>query len=215
MRVNRLLVPILALVAIFGTVLVAQATGNFATNGRAGTDIARLTPADLKGWMTLQDVMNGLQISRTDLYAAGKIPSDIPPSTALNKLESKVPGFSVTSLRAALTAKPLPATSADSQPTPPSAMTPAPENIPAVAPESHATPTSLPAGQVLPASQIKGKMSLKEISTQCAVPLDRLLAGLNLPANTDANTVVKDLVSQGKLKEVSDVQQVVGQLQSR
>ena len=75
MRVNRFLIPILALVGLFGTVFVAQATGNFATNGREGTDLARLTPADLKGWMTLQDVMNGLGISQTDLYAAGNIPS--------------------------------------------------------------------------------------------------------------------------------------------
>src|SRR5512143_3038843 len=99
MRVNRYLIPILALVALFGTVLVAQATGNFATNGRAGTDLARLTPADLKGWMTLKDVINGLGISQEDLYAAGNIPSTIPATTALNKLEAQVPGFSVSSLR--------------------------------------------------------------------------------------------------------------------
>ncbi len=105
MRVNRLLIPVLALVALFGTVLVGQGTGNFATNGRAGTDLRRLTPTDLKGWMTLQDVMNGLGISQTDLYAAGNIPSTIPPTTALNKLETQVPGFSVTTLRDVLTAK--------------------------------------------------------------------------------------------------------------
>ncbi len=67
----------------------------------------------------------------------------------------------------------------------------------------------------MPADQIKGKMTLKDVGTQCAVPLDKLLQKLNLPANTSADTAIKDLIAQGKLSEVTDVQRVVAELQAR
>ena len=49
-------------------------------------------------------------------------------------------------------------------------------------------PTPLPEGQILPADQIKGRMTLREVSDQCAVDLDALLAALNLPQDTDPDT---------------------------
>jgi len=58
-------------------------------------------------------------------------------------------------------------------------------------------------------------MTLKEVSEQCQVPLSKILEGLKLPANTDPNTAIKDLVSQGKITEVTDVQKVVAELQKR
>ncbi len=105
MRVNVFVMPVLVIVALFGTVFGAQAMGAWTTSGRVAIDPQTMTAADLKGWMTLQDVMDGLEISQADLYAAGKIPADVPSSTALNKLEALVPGFSVTTVRNALQAR--------------------------------------------------------------------------------------------------------------
>jgi hypothetical protein len=220
MRVNRFLVPILALVALLGTVLVAQATGNFATNGRTGTDLTRLTPADLKGWMTLQDVMNGLGISQKDLYAAGNVPSTIPSTTALNKLEAQVAGFSVSSLRDTLKVKLGTSAPASTQPTPPAAASAVPTPVnPASQTTSgavtHPTPTSLPPGQALPANQIKGSMTLHSASQQCTVPLDQVVIGLKLPADANPDTLIKDLVGQGKISDVAAVQKVVADLQNK
>src|SRR5512138_3862563 len=99
MRVNPFAMPVLLLVALFGTVFTAQAMGQWSTSGRVAIDPETMTATDLKGWMTLQDVIDGLNISQSELYAAGKIALDIPASTPLNKLESLVPGFSVTGLR--------------------------------------------------------------------------------------------------------------------
>ena len=73
----------------------------------------------------------------------------------------------------------------------------------------------LPAGQVLPASQIKGKMTLREISEQCAVPLDALIKELKLSPDTDTTAQVKVLVEQKVLTEVSQVQAAVEALQGR
>ncbi len=75
-------------------------------------------------------------------------------------------------------------------------------------------PTPLPAGQVLPASEIKGRHTLAEIAQQAAVPLDGLLAALGLPAGFDPNTAVKDLASSGAVAEVQAVRDAVARLQA-
>ncbi len=227
MRINPFLMPGLILLALFGTVFTAQATGQWTTSGRVAIEPGNMTVDDLKGWMTLQEVMDGLKLSQADLYAAGKIPADIPPSTALNKLEALVPGISVTTLRSALTASPS-ASPASPVTAPVAAGTPVAPTPPAAVPTTAPTaadkvsgdgtgtgPTPLPAGQILPADQIKGKMTLKEVSAQCAVPLDALLLKLNLPADTSPDTAIKDLIAQGRLTEATDVQKVVAEMQRK
>ncbi len=220
MRINPFALPLIVIVALFGTVFTAQAMGQWSTSGRVAIDPAKMTAADLKGWMTLQDVMTGLQISQDELYAAGKIPADVPTSTALNKLEALVPGFSVTTLRDAVSGKTtVPA--AESTPVrgeSPSAAAPTPvaTSTPTLKGTDGGTgPTPLPAGQILPADQIKGRMTLREVSSQCAVPLDAILQKLNLPPNTSPDTAIKDLIAQGKLTEATDVQKVVAELQAK
>jgi hypothetical protein len=74
-------------------------------------------------------------------------------------------------------------------------------------------PTPLPEGQLLPADQIKGRMTLREVSDQCAVDLDALLAALNLPQDTDPDTQIKTLIEEGVLDEVTQVQEAVAALQ--
>jgi hypothetical protein len=221
MRINPFAMPALVLVALFGTVFTAQAMGQWSTSGRIAIDPAKMTAADLKGWMTLQDVMVGLQISQEQLYAAGKIPTDVPPSTALNKLEALVPGFSVTTLRDALSGKSVapsagsttipPAPGATSTPTPVASTTPTTKGPGA---DGGTGTTPLPPGQVLPADQIKGKMTLREVSAQCAVPLDALLQKLNL-TGISPDTLIKDLIAKKSLSEVTDVQKAVAELQGR
>jgi hypothetical protein len=218
MRINPFFMPILLIVALLGTTFTAQALGIWSTSGRSAVNVTKLTPADLKGWMTLQQVIDGLPISQVKLYQIGGIPADTPTTKALKDMESII---SVTTLREKLTAYytgAAPTTNASA----PVAATPLPQ--PTTAPgatakaasgETHATPTPLPSGSVLPADQIKGKNTLKEISEQCAVPLDKLFAALKLDPKTDPNIAIKDLVSQGKITEVTDVQKVVATLQGK
>ncbi len=106
MRVNRFLMPVIVIAALLGTTLIAQAAGFWSTSGRDSTDLVNMSAADIKGWMTLQQVMDGLQLSQDELYAAGNIPLDVPASTALKDLEPLVPDFSVAALREALSALP-------------------------------------------------------------------------------------------------------------
>jgi hypothetical protein len=108
MRVNPFLVPIIVIAALLGSSLIAQVGGFWATSGRTSVDVENLTAVDLKGWMTLQQVMDGLKISQAELYAAGSIPLDIPLSTALKDLEAIVPGFEISLLRDKFAAPPTP-----------------------------------------------------------------------------------------------------------
>ncbi len=106
MRVNRFVMPIIVIVALLSTMLMAQAAGSWSTSGKDSVDLETLTSADIKGWMTLQQVIDGMKISKEELYAAGNIPLDVPASTALKDLEPLVPDFSVTTLRDALASLP-------------------------------------------------------------------------------------------------------------
>ncbi|MCC7448500.1 MAG: hypothetical protein IT324_13855 [Anaerolineae bacterium] len=219
MRVNPFLMPVILIVSLLGVVFVAQAAGAWSVSGRTTVDITRLTPADIKGWMTLQQVIDGIGITKEDLYALVNIPAEIPTSTAIKDMEKLLPGFETSTLRDALMAKfssaaPAASESATSQPTTqPTVQTTPQPTVPSAASTLHTSPTLLSAGEVLPADQIKGRMSLREVSTQCAVPLDKLLAALNLPPDTNPDGLIKDLVTQGKLAEVASVQQAVAALQ--
>ncbi len=113
MRLNRWLLPALAIVVFFGVVGIAQATGLWVTSGRtisaAGVEktapaAGSLTAADLKGWMTLQQAADGLGMPVTDLIARIAPPADVTlaPDTAFKDVEKLVPGFSLTELRARL-----------------------------------------------------------------------------------------------------------------
>jgi hypothetical protein len=234
MRVNRFLMPVIVIVALLGTTFIAQAAGFWSTSGRDAIDMEGMTAADLKGWMTLQQVMDGLQISKEELYAAGGIPLDVSPDKALKDLEGIVPDFEISTLREKLAAPanpPAPAAPIEPAPLPAPLPQPTATPQPASTPLATAThtqpmtgtqhtgdgtgtgPTPLPPGQILPADQIKGRLTLRDVSDQCAVPLDQLLAALNLPPDTDPIVALKDLISQGKLSEVTAVKDAVAKLQ--
>lgn len=237
MRVNPFLVPIIVIAALLGSSLIAQAGGFWSTSGRTSVNLDNLTAVDLKGWMTLQQVMDGMKVSKEQLYAAGNIPLDVPTSTALKELEGIVPDFEVSTLREKLGApagyvpEEMMSGDHDMEPmaTPVAASTPIPQ--PTATPIVHTQPvtgthagdgsgtglgpTPLPPGQILPADQIKGRMTLREVADQCAVPLDKLLAALNLPADTDPNTGLKDLINSGKIADVDPVRVAVAALQQK
>jgi len=56
-------------------------------------------PAEIKGWMTIQDVITAHQVSEEEFYARFKLPADLPLETPLKEIERVVPDFSVTIVR--------------------------------------------------------------------------------------------------------------------
>lgn len=239
MRVNKYLMPAVVLVVLLGTVAIAQATGNFVTSGKGMVDLANLAPEDIKGWMTWQDISDGFAIPLEELYALLNVPADIPPSTAVKDMETLLEGFETSDVREALaaylgvpytaegeSAPPSSAEQATATPTPvatSAAPTVAPQPTQIHVPQGDGSgdpagdgtgPTPLPPGQVLSASEIKGRHTLAEIAQQCAVPLDQLYAALNLPVDLDSNTQVSSLTSLGLVAEVQTVRDAVATLQA-
>lgn len=239
MRVNKYLMPAVVLVVLLGTVAIAQATGNFVTSGKGMVDLANLAPEDIKGWMTWQNISDGFAIPVEELYALLNVPADIPPSTAIKDMETLLEGFETSDVREALaaylgvpytaegeaapsgsaeqaTAIPTPvATSAAPTVAPQPAQIHVPQGDGSGEPAGDGTgPTPLPSGQILSASDIKGRHTLAEIAQQCAVPLDQLYVALNLPADFDSTTQISSLTSLGLVAEVQAVRDAVAALQA-
>ncbi len=219
MRLNPFFMPALAITLLFGTVFGAQAAGVWSTSGRDTSTLEAMTPADVKGWMTLQQISAGIPIPLDELYALVEIPGDIPAETALKDLEGVVPDFEVTALRERLTAwqsggdavpdpvDPTPASATVVEPTtaPLATPSPAPTATPA---RSQATP------EAASTCDIRGKMTLAEVSANCGVGLDRLVEAAGLPAGMPPDAVLKDLISQGVLTDLETLRTAVAALQA-
>jgi len=142
MTVNKYLMPIIAIAALIAVVLGARLTGDWIVSGKQ-IPLGDMAAADIKGWMTLQNVSDGLQIPLPDLYKLAGIPEGtaVPPTTAMKDLEGLVEGFEISLLREAaaayLAGGGAPAQAPASEPAPPTAA-PAPTQLPAS--EAAATP---------------------------------------------------------------------------
>ena len=100
MRVNKWLLPILALLLILGTVGFAQAAGLWVVSGREMVDLTQLKSGDeVKGWMTLRQVADGTGMETAVLLAKLGLPAVLPPETVLKDIEGIVEGFEITAVR--------------------------------------------------------------------------------------------------------------------
>lgn len=230
MRLNPFLLPGLAIAIFFGTVLSAQAAGVWSTSGRDATVLDALTPADVKGWMTLQQVSDGIPIPRETLYALMEIPADIPPKTALKDLEPVMPGFEVSTLRDRLTAwvdeSAEPVIRDTSSPTPtavPATVTPttaAPMPGPTVTALAHpavtreARPSPARDSAVALNCDVRGRMTVQETADACGITVEALVAAAGLPAETPPGAVVKDLVSEGQLPDIETLRVAIATVQA-
>ncbi|MDZ4720007.1 MAG: hypothetical protein SH847_16270 [Roseiflexaceae bacterium] len=93
------------LVVFLGVIGAAQATGWWSTTGRTTADGVRIqitgtNPTEIKGWMTISDVLTAYQVPKADLYTRFSIPNDVPETAQLKSLEGAAPDFSVTELQA-------------------------------------------------------------------------------------------------------------------
>jgi len=202
MRINKYLMPILTLLALFGVVLTAKATDNWSISGKQTIDIQSLSSADdIRGWMTLEQISTGYDIPQPRLYQLLNIPEDIALETALKDMEGLLPDFEVSTVRTQLA----------------EFLENKTNHIPAGEYQSQGDsvgPTAEPANDILPGSQIKGRHTLAEISSQCQVQLPTLLDALGLPKDTNPDLAAKDLVEQGSIKEIQFIRDAVSSMQT-
>jgi len=221
MRVNKFAMPVVVIVALLGTVLTAKAFGYWQTSGREMIDPTQpFTSGDIRGWMPLEYLMERMDLGQDELYALLGLPADTPPSTPLKDLESIVEVSEVRWIIAEHLGETPSETEAHEEKETP---TPAPTATPVPTVEhgqgrgqgsgsgggEGAGPTPLPAGQILPAAEIRGRMTLQEVSDQCGVPLETIYAELGLAEDLAPGTVLRDLAGQVEGFEVQRVRDVV------
>ena len=183
MRVHRYMLPAIVLVALLGSVIIGQMTGDWATTGKGDIPVTASgapDPEGIKGWMTLQNVSDTYGVPLAELYTGLGVPADLPPTTAMKDLEAIIPNFETATARLWV---------ANYQAAHPGAV-PSP-TVPAPAEGAGQTTTPAQSGGRLPAGEIKGQMTLSEIAEQCQVPLNYLLEQMKLDPNEDPNQAVK------------------------
>jgi hypothetical protein len=113
LHVSGLAYAALTLVLFFGSIQVAQYAGLWSVSGKLTAEgkpveLTGADPAEVKGWMTIQQVLDAYPVDQAALYERFGIPVDTPPSTPLKDLESMAPDFSVTDLRTWIAEQPTP-----------------------------------------------------------------------------------------------------------
>lgn len=238
MRVNKWFVPVLAVALLLGTVGVAQATGWWIVSGKSMVDAQNMTSsADIKGWMSFQQVADGFGMETAALYAELGLPDDLPPATALKEMEAIIPGFEVSTVREAIDAfLGDDGTAADAA----ERQVSQPDVVPTAVPEPTAAPTAEPSptaaavehvpvgdgsgtgdgtgdGPAAPttAVEIKGRHTLRQIAETTGVNLDDLLTALGLPPDAEVDTEVRSLVESGAIDEVDTIRTAVAELMEK
>jgi hypothetical protein len=226
MTINKYWMPALVIFLLLGTVGIASLTGNWAVSGKMAIAAGGLTNTnDIKGWMTIQQVIDGFAIDRAEFYKRLSIPESIPAETAMKDLEALVPGFETSVAREVV--KAMMAEKGGASPAPTATAAPAATVLPTAAttvaaPTAAHTPSAtggagptLQPGQVLSGADVKGSHTLEQIAQQAQVPLADLLKALKLPDDTDTKARITTLVDTGKITEVQVVRDAVTALQKR
>lgn len=232
-RVHRLLMPAVVVVALLGSVWVAKAAGLWQTSGRGEVLLdasGQPDPAGIRGWMTLQDVSDRYGLPLDAVYALIGAGDEIPANTALKDLEALLPDMEVSSVREGVAAYlagewspedgPYGAEAVEVEPTPtfaPESAAPTVEHVPQAQGQGDGGGPgfALPRdGSRLPGAEIKGRMTLQEVVDHCQVPLDYLVAELGLPSGVDAHLRMSELAGQFGL-EVQTVRDVVTAYQAQ
>jgi len=232
-RVNRYWVPIIAVLALLGSVWVAKAAGVWQTSGRGVILVdedGEADPEGIKGWMTLYDVSSVYGVPLQALYTMIGAGPEVPPETTLKDLEKLVEGMEVWAVRAGVAAYQEGSwTPADGrytgeaieEPHEPTS-TPTPEHVPQGDGEGRGEGYgegegegfALPQdGSRLPGSEIRGRMTVQEVVDYCQVPLETLIAELGLPDDIDTGLWMRDLANRYGI-EVTTVREVVEQYQA-
>lgn len=197
MRTSVWVAPVASVVVLFGSVGIANLTGDWVVSGRT-TVVAgqQLGVDDIKGWMTLQQAADGLGVPVAELIgmidpsgAAG-----LTPGTAFRDVESLVPAFALSSFREQLRSR------IDGTPAP----------MPSAAASGSAASTRQPGDEAAPA--ITGQMTLAEVARANGLDLGELVTACGLPPDVDTRTRLKDLTDAYPSFEIQQVRDAVAQL---
>lgn len=100
---NRSVKPIFVLVFVlllfFGGIGISKLIGIYQTTPARITSETKITPEEIKGYMTLKEVSTVLKIDLNEVYKRLNLPTSIPEDTKLKDIKNYVPDFEVEEAR--------------------------------------------------------------------------------------------------------------------
>ncbi len=92
-------VMVLVFVIFFGGIGITKIIGLFEVLPAPITSETKISAEQIKGYMTLEDLSNGLKIDLEEVYEKLHIPSSIPKETKLKDIQNTIPDFEVEGAR--------------------------------------------------------------------------------------------------------------------
>ncbi len=176
---------------LFALIGVSQLAGKWQTRPAAVsfTDAAGKPDAEnIRGWMTLQEIARGFGLPLERLYSAAGIPQRVSPETRLNRI-AKDYNLAFEPERVRDVVRSL-VTGASPPPR---------------------SPKQRPSGEP---PEVRGFMTLHEISLKTGVPKDHLLRSLGVGQEIDGRAPVREWL-HGKGKTIQDLRDAVEQYHTR
>jgi len=201
MKINPIVYGILVITVFFGIILGFQAAGVWSTSGKVDNSGKAIQPSasdptSIKGWMTLEQVVNTYNVSLADILTQFNLPSTTPVTTAVKDLESDT--FDTSALIAWLQSRTIPieVPTITLEPINPTPVTPQ------VATEISEVITPLATEHLAPDRTITGKTTFQEL-LDWGVPNEVFQTIVGEPI-TDYNLIIKDY-AVGKGLAFSDI----------
>lgn len=97
--IKPLTIIIIVFCIFFGGLLITNITGIYQTTPEKITYETKLTPEEIKGYMTLEELSIGFNINLDELYKKLDIPENVPKDTKLKDVKNFAPNFEVEKVR--------------------------------------------------------------------------------------------------------------------
>lgn len=193
-RIPVILYSAVSIVLIAALVVGAKAMGWYGTSGKVNASTGEaitLGPnsvgADIKGWMTVQQVLDGFSLKKETLYSKFSIPSTVSTKTTVGSLSEEISTFELPALREWIDARD--AGSGKAAPTPTaSSMT------------SLTTPTASAHPQSTDSSstfEVRGKSTIQEVLDATSVSRADFYKRFAIPDRVPTSTPLSSIQGEG------------------
>ena len=96
---NQYLFSLFVFLIFFGGIGITKLMGLYEVIPPPITSETKITPEEIKGYMTLEDLSNGLKIDLNEVYKKLDLPTSIPKDTKLKDISNTIPDFEVEGAR--------------------------------------------------------------------------------------------------------------------
>jgi polyferredoxin len=97
--IKPVFIALFVFVIFFGGIGITKLMGIYELTPPPITSETKMTPEEIKGYMTIEEVSVGLKIDVNEVYKKLEIPTSIPLNTKLKEIPNTIPGFDVEGAR--------------------------------------------------------------------------------------------------------------------